>query len=137
MRMARRPKLGSVVQFALPNGRYAYGRVLHDAAVGFYSATTDGPGEPPIGSRDFQFVVGVDDRTLRGDAVSVVGYDPGIDEADDWPPTQAIWDPLTGRPKVYIRGEIHPATVDEATGLEPVASWALEHLIPRLMSNEA
>jgi len=137
MRVRPRPKLGSVVQFSLPNGRYAYGRVLNDAAVAFYSVTTDGPGEPPIGSREYQFVVGVDDRTLRGDAVSVVGFDPGVDEADDWPPPQAIWDPLTGAPKLYVRGEIHRASIDEATGLEEAASWALVHLIPRLMSNEA
>ena len=129
----RRPKLGSVVQFSLPNGRYAYGRVLRDAGVAFYRTTTDKPGHPPIGSRDYQFVVGVDNHSLRSDLVPLVGFDPGKDETDDWPPAQAIWDPITGAPQLYVRGEIRPATVEEATGLEPVAVWSLVHLIPRLM----
>ncbi|GAA1768024.1 immunity 26/phosphotriesterase HocA family protein [Agromyces humatus] len=132
----RRPELGSVVQFTLPNGRYAYGRVLRDAAVAFYRTTTDEPGLPPIGNRDYQFVVGVDNHALRSDLVPAVGFDPGIDEADEWPPAQATWDPITGAPRLYARGEIRPATVEEATGLEPAAVWSLEHLIPRLMESE-
>ncbi|MFC8597339.1 Imm26 family immunity protein [Isoptericola sp. NPDC057191] len=30
------PEPGTVIQIALPDGRYAYGRVLRDASVAFY-----------------------------------------------------------------------------------------------------
>lgn len=73
---SRRPKVGSVVQIALPDGRFAYGRVLRDGAVAFYRRTSERPGEPPIGDRDYQFVVGVYNDTLRSDELPVVGVDP-------------------------------------------------------------
>lgn len=50
-----------MIQPALPTGRYAYGRLLRDASVAFYRGTRDAPDQPPIGSRDFQFVVGVNE----------------------------------------------------------------------------
>ena len=54
-----RPKPGTVVQIPLPDGKYAYGRVYDDAGLGVYRQVSDLPGRPPIGSRDFQFIVGV------------------------------------------------------------------------------
>jgi hypothetical protein len=132
---ARRPKLGSVVQVTLPNGRYAYGRVLRDGAVAFYRETTDTPGEPPIGDRDYQFVVGVYNDTLRSDDLPVVGLDPGAGEDDEWPPAQVVRDPITGLAQIYERSHLRPATEAEVSGLEPVAAWSLEHLLPRLLSS--
>ncbi len=72
----RKPQVGDVIQLTLPNGRYAYGRVLRDASVAFYSETSAGPGVPPVGSRDYQFVVGVYDDVLTSEGVSIVGHDP-------------------------------------------------------------
>ena len=46
----RRPRVGDVIQVTLPTGRYAYGRVLRDASVAFYSGTTVQPGLPPVGT---------------------------------------------------------------------------------------
>jgi hypothetical protein len=46
--MSRRtPRVGDVIQVTLPTGRYAYGRILRDAGVAFYSGTTAEPGLPP------------------------------------------------------------------------------------------
>lgn len=133
---ARRPKLGSVIQVTLPNGRYAYGRVLRDGAVAFYRQTTDNPGEPPIGDRDCQFVVGVYNDTLRSDDLPVVGLDPGADAEDEWPPPQLVRDPITGRAQLYERGQMRATTEAEVSDLEPVAAWSLEHLLPRLVTGE-
>ncbi len=72
----RKPQVGDVIHFALPSGRYAYGRVLRDASVAFYSETTAEPGVPPVGSRNYQFVVGVYGDVLTSEGVSVVGHDP-------------------------------------------------------------
>jgi hypothetical protein len=59
-----KPNVGDVIQLTLPSGRYAYGRVLRDASVAFYSETTPEPGAPPVGSRSYQFVVGVYEDVL-------------------------------------------------------------------------
>ena len=129
----RRPRVGDVVQFSLPDGRYAYARVLGDAAAAFYAETSDGPGQPPIGSREYQFVVGIYDDVLRSDDVPVVGHDPSLDPDDEWPPPMSVTDPITRSVRVYERGIIRPARYEELSGLEPAAVWDLHHVIERLM----
>jgi hypothetical protein len=79
----RKPQVGDVIQLMLPDGRYAYGRVLRDVSVAFYSETTVEPGVPPIGSRNYQFVAGVYDDVLAPEGVSVVGHDPSQEPEDD------------------------------------------------------
>lgn len=91
-----KPQVGDVIQLTLPSGRYAYGRVLRDASVAFYRETTAQPGMPPIGSRNYQFVVGVYDDVLTSEDVSVVGHDPRQGPEDDWPPPNSISDPISG-----------------------------------------
>ena len=50
-----------MVRIALPYGRIAFGRVLRDASIAIYRGTWNGDDRPPIGSRDFVFVVGIYD----------------------------------------------------------------------------
>jgi hypothetical protein len=130
--MRRRPAVGDVIQITLPNGSYAYGRVLLDSAVAFYRGTTTTPGQPPIGSRDYQFVVGVYDDVVKSDRCPVVGHDPSRDEDDSWPPPSSIRDVITGRMQLYVRGVIRQATVEECEGLEPAAAWGYQHIVDRL-----
>lgn len=133
----RRPAVGDVVQVRLPDNRFAYGRVLRDAAVAFYRETTTEPGHPPIGSRDYQFVVGVHDDVLKDDQVLVVGRDPSRDDEDEWPPPMSVTDAISGRVRVYMRGAFQPAeNEDAARKLEPAAAWDLHHLVDRLMGSK-
>lgn len=129
----KRPSVGDVVQIDLPNGTYAYGRVLRDASVAFYRQRTSEPQNPPIGSRDYEFTVGVYDDDLRSDRMHVVGYDPSIDLDDEWPPPFSVRDPVTGRVRLYARGQMRSATEEECQGLERAAGWAHHHLVDRLM----
>jgi hypothetical protein len=133
---ARRPAIGDVIQIALPDDTFAYGRVLHDASVAFYRQRSRQPGAPPVGSRDYEFVVGVYDDVLRSRAVQVVAHDPNHDEEDDWPPPHSIRDRLTGGFRIYQHGEMRPATEKEVKGLEPAAVWDLHHLIARLCTGK-
>jgi hypothetical protein len=128
-----RPTVGDVVQFSLPDGTYAYGRVLRDTSVAFYRTTTRRPGEPPIGSRDYQFVVGVYNHVLKSEAVPVVGHDPSIDDDDEWPPPYSVTDHMTGRIKLYKKGILLNGSADETRGLDPAAVWDLNHVVDRLM----
>ncbi|MFI5429651.1 Imm26 family immunity protein [Aeromicrobium sp. UC242_57] len=128
----RRRKVGDVYQFQLSEGRYAYGRVLEDACVAFYREITASPAEPPIGSRDYQFVVGVYRHVFRADGVTFVGHDKSRDETDDWPPPMKITDPLTGSLSIYERGQIRPAGTENCDELEPAGVWDLPQLLSRL-----
>jgi hypothetical protein len=129
----RKPQVGDVIQLTLPSGRYAYGRVLRDASVAFYSETTAEPGLPPLGSRDYQFVVGVYDDVLTSAGVAVVGHDPSQAPEDDWPPPNSIRDPISGAMRIYHHGHMRAVTPGESEGLEPAAVWDFHHLIDRLM----
>jgi hypothetical protein len=71
-----RAKVGDVVQVVLPDGTHAYGRVLREAAVAFYRARTVDPHSPPIGSRDYQFTVGVYADVVGSKRMPIVGHDP-------------------------------------------------------------
>lgn len=129
----RKLQVGDVIQLTLSSGRYAYGRVLRDASVAFYSETTAEPGLPPIGSRDYQFIVGVYYDALTSESVSVVGHDPSQTPEDNWPPPYCICDPISGVMRIYHHGHMRAATPEECEGLEPAAVWDLHHLIDRLM----
>lgn len=123
---------------AEPAGRpYAYGCVLRDAAVAFYATRTTDPGQPPIGERTYEFVVGVYHDVLRADDVPVVGKDPCVSPDDAWPPPFRVQDPISGSVSIYERGTFRQATADEARDLEPAAVWDRDHLISRLTAGRA
>jgi hypothetical protein len=90
------------------------------------------PGCPPVGDRDFEFVVGVYEDVVRSHAV--VGYDAVSAEEDDWPPPRRIIDPIDGSFTIYHRGEMRPATEAECRGLETAAVWDEHHLMERLVT---
>lgn len=91
---------------------------------------SDEPGHPPLGSRDFQFTVGVYQDSLASWAI--VGRDESASEDDDWPPPHVVRDAITGRPAIYERGQQRVATEDEVRGLEPAAVWDASHVIARI-----
>jgi hypothetical protein len=115
-----RPQVGDVLQFTLPS-------------VAFYNETTTEPGQPPIGSRDYQFVVGVYADVLGSKEVPVVGHDLSQGGEDDWPPPYRVQDPISGAMKIYHHGLMLNATPEDRTDLEPAAVWDYHHLIDRLM----
>lgn len=124
----QRPHPGTVVRIDLPSGP-AYGRVLRDASIAIYRLNGD-LSSPPIGSRDYEFVVGIYDTDLR--RLPVVGFDQPTD-GDDWPPPVAIRPNLPGDSwRIYERGEIRPATSEQAGGLEAAAVWSIDQIADRL-----
>lgn len=122
------------MEIALPSGRYAYGRVLKDAAIAVYDAVSPIPGQPPVGSRDYQFVVGIYEDALK--RLPVVAHDASTNPADEWPPPSSVTDVVTGEKSVYHHGEMRPAAPSEADGLEPAAVWEVDHIVDRIESAE-
>jgi hypothetical protein len=133
MTSRRRPKTGDVIQVSLPDGTYAYGRVMR-GGVGFYRLRTDEPSRPPIGSRDYEFVVGVYDDALR--QWPVVGHDPPRDGEDVWAPPSYIENiRALGTFQIYHKGVLRPASKDEVRGLDAQGVYDHNHVIDRLVTH--
>jgi hypothetical protein len=127
------PRVGDVIQVALPNGRYAYGRVCQHANVAFYRTQTGEPNKPPIGSRHFSFKVAVFRHIYKDSSVSIVGQDPFKDGENSEPDAKVIRDPLTGQCFIHKNGLSVPATKIQCKGLETAAVWDLPHIVDRLV----
>jgi len=126
------PSPGQVVEVSLPDGRYAYGRVLKDAGIAFYESISATRGSPPLGERSVRFTVSIDLDSLS--SLPVVGEDPFEDEDDGWPPPMKSKDVLTNRWRIYHKGEFRSATEVECRDLETVGLWRLSRIVERLIS---
>lgn len=131
-----RVKQGDVFRIALPDGRFAYGRVYNDASVGIYRPIDSEGTRPPIGSRDFRFHVGLYDSVLKSGQCPIIGRDPFANTEESWPPPYSMKDVFTGKFSIYHRGEIRPSTEAECRGLEQAAVWELGDVIDRIMKCE-
>lgn len=125
----RKPHPGTVVRLDLPNGGSAFGRVLRDASIAIYRRDPNSS-SPPIGSRDYEFVVGIYAADLG--RLPVVGYDPPAD-GDDWPPP-AVVQPMLASDiwQIYERGVLRPASAEQAAGLEQAAVWSTSQITDHL-----
>jgi hypothetical protein len=126
-----RSKPGDVFQVQLPNGRYAYGRLGDRRHFCIYSVQTDTPGQPPIGSRDFQFYgFGLDQQIADGTCL-IVGRDPfGPGETSAVPRYYWGMPPL---PTMLDGDRQRRATVQECIGLERMTAYDLDGLIERIL----
>ncbi|MBK6725570.1 MAG: hypothetical protein IPG58_20590 [Acidobacteria bacterium] len=128
-----RRKIGDVIQIALPDGRFAYGRLYDDASVGIYDHVTDEPNKPPIGSREFKFYVGIYNDVITQKRVQIVGHDKFVEPESQWPPPTSILDPISGEYSLYHQGVIKEASREECEGLAEASVWDLKHIIDRIM----
>ncbi len=126
-------KVGDVFQISLPNGKYAYGRVYKDASVGIYRQVTDEPRQPPIGSRDFLFYVGLYQDVLKSGKWPIIGHDKFENSESAWPPPYCIKDILSGEYEIYHKGAIKKSTAEDCRDLEEAAVWDSPHIVDRIM----
>ena len=133
MKKNHRFKIGDVFQIALPNGKYAYGRIYKDASVGIYRQLTSEPNQPPIGSRDFLFHVGLYRPILSSGEWPIIAHDKFESSESKWPPPYYIKDEISGEYEIYHQGEIRKSSAKECKGLERAAVWGSSHVINRIM----
>ena len=129
-----RVNVGDVFQINLPTGKFAYGRVYQDALVKIYKKVTDEHNNPPIGSRNFLFQVGMYADLLTTGKLQIVGHDPFKSEEDSWGDPSCIQDPISNNYSIYHKGNIRDSTKEECEGLEKAAVWDLNHIIERIQS---
>ena len=126
-------KLGDVFQIALPDGRFAYGRVYDDASVGIYSTITTQPYQPPVGSRDFLFTVAIYSDILENHQWPIINHDPFAPDESHWPPPYFVRDVIGGDYQIYHKGVLRPAEPQEIVGLEEAAVYEADHIVDRIM----
>jgi hypothetical protein len=129
-------KIGDVIQFKLPNGRYAYGRLYSGIGVAIYRRRSDCPRNPPIGSRDFLFHVFMYRSVITNCVTPIVGHDPFLKGEDVESPRMYIKDMISGKFEIYHKGKSVPATRQQCKGLERAAVWDYHHIVDRIMKGK-
>ena len=126
-------KVGDVFQIPLPDGRFAYGRIYRDASVGIYRKVSEKPNNPPLGSRDFLFIVGMYRDVPYSNNWPNVGKDPFPTIESEWPPPMFVKDVISGSYQIYHRGTFRDADRSEVSDLEEAAVWDSDHIIDRIV----
>lgn len=131
----RRIKLGDVYAIPLPNGKYAFGRVFKDAGFGVYEHIGESMGNSPE-NENYQFNVGLYKHVLKSGEWTFIENRPFKNEEEAFPPPMCIIDQISGKYKIYYKGEIRKATKSECEGLEIAAVWADNHIVDRIMGDD-
>ena len=130
--MARRKKLGDIIEIPLPDGRNAYARLYKEYTLGIYRGKYSSYDDVPKDAGFFRFIC-----LYRGSLskLQVVGSKPFANDEDSWAPDRVVVDAITGRGSLYHHGEILKCTYEECKDLEVCAVWELSHLIDMLMGD--
>ena len=128
------PRVGDIFEIPLPDGRFAYGRVFRDAAVGIYPKIFNCAQTRPIES-SFAFTVGLYHDILKTGRWRIVGHEPFVSEEAEWPPPSFIKDVISAQYSIYHKGVIRPSTEQECAGLEEAAVWDEHHVIDRILAS--
>lgn len=127
--------IGDVFEFQLPNNKYAYGRFFNDADVGFYKTISDIPNNPPIGSRDYFFILGFQSGVIEYEQrFPIVGNDPFENIEDAWGPPKYIEEIKDRYYSLYHKGKmINNVKKEDCIGLEKTGIYTIEEVIARIM----
>lgn len=130
--MAKRKKLGDIIEIPLPDGKNAYARLYQEGTLGIYEGKYDTYADLPADAAFFRFICLYRSSLFK---LEVAGSRPFADGEDSWPPDKVVVDAITGRGSRYHHGEILKCSYEECKDLEVCAAWELRHLIDMLMGN--
>ncbi len=119
-------RLGDIFRINLPNGSYAFGCVLRDAAVGIYWGVYSEPTLPPEGlPNQYSFVTGIYADILPSGICPIVGHREFQSENDEWPPPQRLPAIQDGKGTIYYKGKCVPCEQNSWRGWpsSKYASW--------------
>lgn len=136
-----RRREGDVVEIALSGGHRAFGRVLHEPLVEFWSlcaAAEEHVSLARLRQADVAFRIWVMNAAITSGRWRVIYSWPLDDDERHRREVFFKQDVATGRISTYwtdpVTGSVHedPSTYDEVTGLECAAVWSAEHVEERL-----
>jgi hypothetical protein len=129
--MAHRRKVGDVYAVTLPDGRYAFGRLMEDTGMQFFDHTSPRQ-DADISKLEIKFTVNVYNSEFKSPSLVFIKNVPFANEDDAWPPKTYMHDPIYKKYSIYYKGEFTPSTKEECNGLEPMAVWGLDHIIDQI-----
>lgn len=132
-------KEGAFIEIALPNGKYAYGRILKEASFAFYDIYSDKKISDicAIQKTKILFINSVYKYAISKNVWKIIGIleiEPQLmilpmefiqDELD--PKQFSIYNPNTGK--------ISPAKKEDCIGLEKAAVWEPAHIDARIIDH--
>lgn len=127
-----RQHVGDIYAIALPDGSYAFGRVLHDGCMQFFADVTESAVFDESMIQNVAFTVGIHKSAFRDARMVRVAHTPFFSKEDAWPPKAYIHNPVDGSYSLYQKGRMYSSTREACQGLEPVAVWELDHVIDRI-----
>lgn len=130
--MAKRKKLGDIVEIPLPNGKNAYARLYKEGTLGIYKGIYQSYDDVPLNTEFFRFICLYRSSLSK---LQVVGNRPFVGDEDCWAPDKVVVDAITGQGSLYHHGEIIKCTYEECKDLEVCAMWELSHLVDMLMGD--
>lgn len=138
--MARRrwPRIGTIVKIPFED-THTFARVLESPYIAVYDARgMDAADLDAVVARPVVFFAGVYEDIIKKGEWPAVG-ERDVPDGELEVPDQFIQDPDFPEEISIISadGEIRPATVEEARGLEPQAIWDREHVEERLADHYA
>jgi Immunity protein 26 len=130
--MAKQVRVGNIHAIPLPDGRFAFCRVLKDASIGVYGAIADSKDVPPHPETQYLFAVPAFRDVLRSGEWPLIARVPFEKDDDAWPPPMMVRDIISGRYSIYHKGKMRPASAKECKGLERAAIWRKEQILDRI-----
>jgi hypothetical protein len=116
-------KVGQIVAIPLADGRFAYGKVFNNLAVGVYDFLSEvlEPVERVV-THTILLYSAVTDRAIKSGAFTVIGEQPFPDEESAWAPAMAAGifpdDHNIGMLHITHKGQYLPASPDQAAGMD-------------------
>jgi len=132
--MAKRIKVGNLYGMPLPNGKFAFGRIMQDAGIAIYSYIGTDVNDLPV-NEEYQFIVGIYKTDIKKDLIYIKNI-PFESEELEWPPPSYIYDVISGRYQIYHKGEVYSSCKEKCIGLEAAAVWHTNHIIDRIMGDD-
>lgn len=88
--------------------------------------------EVPFVESYFRYIT-VYKNVLTDGVWKIVGNRPFNDIEEAWAPPKIVVDAITGKGRLYYKGEISPCSFEECKDLEVVAIWVRKHIVDMLM----
>ena len=132
MARGKRLKLGDIYEIELPNGNKAYARLFKEYTLAIYNGFYNNYEEVPFVESYFRYIT-VYKNVLTDGVWKIVGNRPFNDIEEAWAPPKVVVDAITGKGRLYYKGEISPCSFEECKDLEVVAIWDRKHIEDTLM----